>query len=221
MSDALAAQGASLALDPNMTAGLIYRHIQTRAQLDELELINVQEGAKWLKRQKNADLFTEHFVSELHKRLFGKVWKWAGRFRSANVRSLDIQDIDFQDIDFQNTDFQKPKAKMGCEAKYIAVELRCLLNDTRHWIDHRSYPPRELAARFHHLLVSIRPFPHGNGRHARLMTDAVLRFVGEAPVDWSGGYGLSSLPAQRKRYIAALCSADVGDYRPLLRFIDA
>jgi len=38
-------------------------------------------------------------------------------------------------------------------------------------IEHVSYFSDEIAVRFHHRLVSIHPFPNGNGRHARLMAD--------------------------------------------------
>jgi fido (protein-threonine AMPylation protein) len=53
--------------------GLIYNHVSTRGQLDELEQVNVQDGLKWLSRQKSAEFFTEGFVLELHARLFGQV----------------------------------------------------------------------------------------------------------------------------------------------------
>lgn len=35
--------------------------------------------------------------------------------------------------------------------------------------------PDEAGWMFHHRLVSIHPFPNGNGRHARLFTDLLLR----------------------------------------------
>ncbi len=37
-----------------------------------------------------------------------------------------------------------------------------------------TYGPDELAARFHHRLVQIHPFPNGNGRHGRISTDGLL-----------------------------------------------
>lgn len=42
----------------------------------------------------------------------------------------------------------------------------------------------QLAARFHYELVSIHPFPNGNGRHARLATDLLLLRSGQARFSW-------------------------------------
>jgi fido (protein-threonine AMPylation protein) len=152
-------------LDPDEMEGLIYTHIQTRGQLDQLEQINVQSGMKWLKRQKKADPFTEAFVCDLHKKLFGDVWNWAGSFRKT---------------------------------------------------------AKELAARFHHRLVAIHPFPNGNGRHSRIMADAVLTItMNDESIDWAGGHDLQSMSDHRKNYIAALRAADQGDYAPLLKFVGA
>ena len=139
-------------------AGLVFKHIQTRGQLDELEQVNIQAGMKWLMRQKKADPFTEQFVCELHKRLFGQVWDWAGSFR-------------------------KTGKNIGCDAIQIGIELRNLLDDARYWVEHDTYPAKELAARFHHRLVAIHPFPNGNGRHSRIMADVVLTIaMGEKPI---------------------------------------
>jgi fido (protein-threonine AMPylation protein) len=33
---------------------------------------------------KKPDLFTEEFARDLNKRLFGKVWSWAGTFRKTD-----------------------------------------------------------------------------------------------------------------------------------------
>jgi Fic family protein len=58
-----------------------------------------------------------------------------------------------------------------------------LFDDARFWIENDTYSPKELAARFHHKLVYIHPFPNGNGRHGRIMADGhdytgLLEFVG-------------------------------------------
>ena len=184
-------------LDPDEMAGLLYAHVQTRGQLDQLEQINVQAGMKWLKKQKKADPFTEAFVCTLHKKLFGDVWHWAGSFR-------------------------KTGKNIGCDAIYIGIELRNLLDDARYWVDNKTYPPKELAARFHHRLVAIHLFPNGNGRHSRIMADAVLTIaMNEEPIDWAGGHDLQSMSGHRKNYIIALRAADRGDYAPLLKFVGA
>jgi Fic-DOC domain mobile mystery protein B len=104
----------------------------------------------------------------------------------------------------------------------IQIELRILLDDARYWIEHETYSPAELAVRFHHRLVFIHAFPNGNGRHARIMADAILEKILKAPpIGWAGGHRLETMNERRTDYIAALRSADRGDMAPLLKFARA
>lgn len=184
-------------LDPDEMEGLRFKHITTRGELDQLEQANIVEGLQWLKKRKNSDILSEGFVCDLHKRLFGQVWQWAGRFR-------------------------RTEKNIGVDPIQIAIQLRQLLDDVRFWIGNSTYPPKELAARFHHKLVFIHPFPNGNGRHARLMADAVLtKLMNEPAIDWAGGYRLESMGERRDQYILALRAADNHDYSHLLKFVGA
>ena len=175
--------------------GLRFKHITTRGELDELEQANIVEGMQWLKKQKNPDVLTEGFACKLHKQLFGKVWKWAGSFR-------------------------KTEKNIGVDPIQIAIQLCQLLDDALYWIEHDTYSPKELAARFHHKLVYIHLFPNGNGRHARIMADAVLtKLMGQPAIDWAGGYRLEKMNERRDQYIAALKAADGHDFNALLEFV--
>lgn len=183
------------ALDPDELNGLKYEHISTRGELDQLEQASIIDGLRWLEKQRTPDVLTEAFVLELHQRLFGSVWKWAGMYR-------------------------RTEKNLGVDPTQIAIQLHQLLADANHWIDHSTYPPLEIAARFHHRLVSIHPFPNGNGRHARIMADAVLtKRLKEPPIDWAGGYGTDDMEGRRKQYIAALRKADGHDFSALLEFV--
>lgn len=176
--------------------GLLHKHVTTRGQLDELEQYNIQEGLMWLKRQKNADPFSEAFARALHKKLFGQVWQWAGTFRQT-------------------------EKNIGIDPQQIVVQLRLLLDNAQYWVEHNTYPAKELAARFHHKLVYIHLFPNGNGRHARIMADTILTVVlNEKPIDWAGGVDLQKMSDRRTEYIAALRAADAGDFAPLLAFVN-
>ena len=100
--------------------------------------------------------------------------------------------------------------------------MRQLLDDAKYWVEHDTYSPKELAARFHHKLVFIHPFPNGNGRHARIMADAVLtKLLNEPAIDWAGGYRLEAMNERRNQYIAALRAADGHDISALLEFVGA
>jgi Fic-DOC domain mobile mystery protein B len=94
-----------------------------------------------------------------------------------------------------------------------------LLDDVKYWVEHETYPPLEACLRFHHRLVYIHLFANGNGRHARIMTDALMAKVFKGkPIDWAGGYDLQSMNERRAEYIQVLRQADRGDYSALLRF---
>lgn len=184
----------AMPLDPNELGGLKFKHITTREELDELEQANIEAGLRWLSRQRR-DVLTVNFVITLHKRLFGDVWDWAGAFRRTGKN-------------------------IGVDPIYIGVELRTLMDDARYWADNKTYPSAEAAIRLHHRLVKIHPFTNGNGRHARIMADAILRRVHEAePIDWAGGYDLQKMNDRRLAYIAALKAADQGDMDLLMAFV--
>ena len=71
-------------LDPDELEGLKIKHITTREEVNRFEQDNINEALEWLgKRRKKTDILTEKFVKTLHKKMFGKVWKWAGSFRQS------------------------------------------------------------------------------------------------------------------------------------------
>ncbi len=185
----------AIPLDPDEMEGLKYQHIEMQGELDEVEQQNIQDGYNWLTRQrKYKDFLTEAFVKDLHQHLFGDVWTWAGSFRQS-------------------------EKNIGIDPFHIGVELCNLLDDARYWIENATYNRKEFAARFHHSLVKIHPFPNDNGRHGRIMTDVILEKVLEVPaVKW--GVTLSGQEGEhRKVYIQALQKADNNDYQMLIEFI--
>jgi len=181
-------------LDPDEADGLLITHITTRAELDRWEQENIAEAEAWAFRRARPDILTEGFVKRLHKRMFGHVWRWAGLFR-------------------------KTGKNIGLPAWQIAIELRTLCDDCAFWIKHDSYPPDEIAVRFHQRLTAIHPFANGNGRHARLMADIILAHLLKQPRFTWGSGNLLNAGDCRKQYINALRAADRYDYGPLLAFV--
>ena len=53
-----------------------------------------------------------------------------------------------------------------------------VLQQVRYWVEHETFPPDEIAVRFHHAIVFIHPFPNGNGRWSRLMADIFMVRLG-------------------------------------------
>ena len=183
----------STRLDPIELEGLRRPHIQTRAQLDEAEQLNIQQAHLWLSRARPRDVLSEKFLLTVHKRMFSEVWKWAGTFR-------------------------RTEKNIGCDPLQIAIRTRQLLDDVRYWLEHKTFPPDEIGARYHHRLVQIHLFANGNGRHARLVVDDLLRRQGVDQLTWGEG-GPISAGKVRAGYIAALRAADARDMAPLLAFI--
>ena len=183
---------ASTALTEEEREELIPSYITLRSDLNEAEQANMLDAENWAFSRKR-DVLDERFLTTLHKRLFGQVWRWAGRFR-------------------------KSERNIGIEAYRIPVELRQLLDDCRFWIDNGTYDPDEIAARFHHRLVQIHPFPNGNGRHARMATDLLLVAISRPRFSW-GRVNLVDPGETRQRYVDALRAADNHDIGPLLKFV--
>jgi Fic-DOC domain mobile mystery protein B len=178
-------------LTPEERADLIPAHIAYRAELNEAEQENVARGQDWALGRRR-DLLTEKFIKDLHGRMLGDVWRWAGNFR-------------------------RTERNLGIPFYEVPMAVRHLLEDTKAWVHYKTYPPDEIAVRFHHRLVKIHPFPNGNGRHSRLMADLLVMSLGGERFSW-GSARLQKAGDLRRRYIAALQAADNHDYAPLLTF---
>jgi fido (protein-threonine AMPylation protein) len=96
------------------------------------------------------------------------------------------------------------------------VATRADLN-AQFWHEHATFSPNELAARLHHRLVCVHPYPNGNGRQTRMMADLYLHLVHAPPFTW-GGATLEAPTEARATYIASLKAATDGDISELLAF---
>lgn len=181
-------------LDPNEIAGLLLTHITTRSELDRWEQDNINEALAWLEQRKPKDILNELFMKQLHKRMFGNVWKWAG-------------------------DLRRTEKNLGVPFYQISIELKKLCDDVEYWIENKTFSEDEIAARFHHRLVSIHLFPNGNGRHARLIADILLEnILNKPPFTWGSG-NLAAAGLDRTKYIESLVTADRKDYELLMDFV--
>lgn len=182
-------------LDDDEKEGLLIHSVATRGELDELEQHNIEQAIAWtIHRSFKKDMvLTEEFVRRLHRRMYGEVWKWAGEFRKTNKN-------------------------LGVDKWQIPIELKCLLDDTRCWIDGNVYDPVEIAVRFKHRLVSVHCFPNGNGRHSRLMADIIIEKLFKQPVFTWGGANQVKHGEIRTVYLAAIKAADAGNILPLVEF---
>ena len=182
-------------LDKQEMEGLHLSHITTREELDRWEQENILDAERWLIRKQLSiqQILTEKFIRELHKRMFQRVWKWAG-------------------------DFRLTEKNLGIKCWKIPVAIHELCKDGTYWIDHKTYNPDEIAVRIHHQLVSIHPFSNGNGRHARLIADTFIQKGFDRPRFTWGAMNLAKQGQDRNTYIEALLCADHYDIKPLLAF---
>ena len=175
--------------------GLLIKTISTKGELDEFEQQNIESAVEWTLKQKFSvdKILTIDFITEVHKRMFNKVWKWAGVFRGTNKN-------------------------IGVDKFQISQELKVLLDDCIYWIENETFSHDEIVVRFKHRLVTIHPFPNGNGRHSRLCADILTSHVfGKKVFSW-GGSNLIQPGESRKKYLEAIYKADQGEIEPLIRF---
>jgi len=189
--DLFVADDAATPLTPEERRDLIPSYVALRSELNEVEALNVAAGERWAFSRKR-DVLDEVFLQRLHLRMFGDVWRWAGKYRSS-------------------------ERNIGVASYTIPVAMRQTIDDAKYWIEQKSWPPDELAVRFSHKLVSVHPFPNGNGRWSRLAGDLLARQLGEERFTW-GSASIVSISDTRRAYIEALKNADGGDILPLLAF---
>jgi Fic-DOC domain mobile mystery protein B len=176
---------------PDKRADLIPSHITLRRELNALEQENILTASVWA-LQRRHDPVRESFTRKLHRRMFRKVWRWAGKYRTTNTN-------------------------LGVDRALIQPRLYEVLDNTRFWIENKTLPPDEIAIRFHHALVSVHPFSDGNGRWSRLMADVLAARLERPRFTWGGG-DLGDAGQMRQKYIDALKAADNQDFAPLLAF---
>lgn len=181
-------------LDHDQIVGIKLSHLTTMGELDEVEDLNIQKGLEWLNRQKTGEYLSKEFLCRLHEKLFGDVWKWAGKFRTVDVNLSKHRSYD------------------------VGPQLVNFFEDLKLWISSGKMSWDEIAAEAHHRLVSIHPFPNGNGRTTRIYTEYLLKRNGQPVPSWKAS--LSGDPQlRRKTYIKALQSADKGEFQELITFL--
>jgi Fic-DOC domain mobile mystery protein B len=174
--------------------------VLTRAELNLAEAANISAAMSWLflsrRRVRPEAVTDEPWLKRLHREMYGQVWAWAGRYRTAD-------------------------RNLGVPYWQVRMDMRDILADTRAWLADTSqarYGNDECAIRFGYRLVVVHPFPNGNGRWSRLASDALIVALGGNRFSW-GGTALTEPGRLRHDYISALRAADSdGDLRPLIAF---
>ena len=153
-------------LDEAEKEGLKIKSITTQEELDEFEQLNIEKAVEWTihTNLKSERILTEKFIKDLHKKMYGDVWKWAGEFR-------------------------KTEKNIGIAWTQIEIELKILIDDTKYWVENNTFSSQEIAIRFKHRIVAIHCFPNGNGRHSRMIADIIIESIfGKEIFSWHKSY---------------------------------
>jgi len=109
------------------------------------------------------ELLTDYFVRDLHARMYGPIWEWAGKWRRLELN-------------------------IGVAPERIAVELRESLGTIAYrWEHTEDWSAHELGIAVHAETVRIHPFIDGNGRTTRFLADLVFAAAqdpAELRYDW-------------------------------------
>lgn len=168
--------------------------LATKAELNEWERENILRGRGWATKDRTSPsaMVSDEYVRRLHQKMFDQTWKWAGQYR-------------------------RTEKNIGVPFHEIPERLGVLVGDVRYWIENGTFSSDEIAVRFHYRLVSIHPFPNGNGRHARLIADVLTMKLGRVAFTW-GSTDLIRQGEARAQYLEAIRAADNGNIQPLLEF---
>ena len=183
---------ASTPLTDEDREGLKLTFVTTRGDLNAAEQQNILQAELWAGKRKN-NVLDRRFLNDLHGKMYGNVWTWSGTYR-------------------------KTGKNIGVDAYHIPTDLQELIDNVGYWVENATFAPDEIAARFHHRLVYIHAYPNGNGRHARLAADLLLKEMGRPRFTW-GRENLRDAGAARSKYIDSLRAADNCHYGPLLEFV--
>ena len=173
-------------------SGLRNRSIRTRAQLDGAEMANIQSALlRYALRPPSARdaPFDRAWMLRLHREMFGQVWNWAGQIR-------------------------RHETNIGVAPGTIEMQLHELSADLHAWFD-GGMSLIEQGARLHHRAVWIHPFPNGNGRWARLLSNIWMLRHGRTLIRWPETTIGAESPI-RDEYLQAIRKADQGDLQPLI-----
>jgi fido (protein-threonine AMPylation protein) len=97
---------ATTLLGPEERDGLIPSYITLRGELSAAEQENILEAEAWAFRRRR-NVLDETTLSNLHRRMYGRVWRWAGEYR-------------------------RSEKNIGIDWRLIPQELRKLLDDCRY-----------------------------------------------------------------------------------------
>jgi fido (protein-threonine AMPylation protein) len=94
MIDPHAADDHATPLTPAERHDLIPTYITVRGELNELEQKNIATADRWAFSRRHV-VTRDRFLKSLHRRMFDRVWRWAGKYR-ATERNLCVKPFEIE-----------------------------------------------------------------------------------------------------------------------------
>ena len=163
-------------------------------------LVRVQDA--YLQIIEEDTRFTAALICQMHRDWLGKLYIWAGRYRT---------------VELAKAGFSWPPAQRV--AANMETFEQGLLTDKTPCLPGSMDRILEDVAEVHAELLLIHPFREGNGRLARWLSELMLLQAG-LPMPLYQFTGKGSVK-ERERYLSAVKRGYITDYRPLVDFFGA
>lgn len=134
--------------------------LKKQEALDEAESVAVALRSAQIEDERPNDLFTFSFYCDLHRRLFGDIYEWAGKLRTVDLSKKGTAFYPAKDLRRIGTAKFDRLIKMNEFQSLTRTQLVDELTD------------------FYHELNMLHPFREGNGRTQRLFFALLLRRLG-------------------------------------------
>lgn len=170
--------------------------ITDRDEINKLEATGLIEAELFIFDLDESVTISAQLILEIHRIAFERLYDWAGKWRSVEVRVGKISPPPPHAVPMQMYQFIDNLNHQILRAKGRAEHIDCI-----------TYA--------HYEFVKIHPFNNGNGRTGRLLMNLVCLLFGYRPLGLYQREGES-----RKLYISSLQKADAGDFTALNRMID-
>lgn len=141
--------------------------IDDQAELDRAEATLALVRSLELVKQPVEGKYDLAHLQEIHARLFGDVYDWAGRIRTVDISKGDTRFANFQQIETYAPEIFKPLHR---EQLLQSLDIDTFCHRAGHYLGE---------------LNVLHPFREGNGRSIREFVGQVARGAGYA-IDWKG-----------------------------------
>lgn len=145
--------------------------INDSEQIHELEKELIEEAYQLFYDELDEEtIFDEQYFIQLHKRTFGDLYEWAGKYRDFNM--------------------SKDESKF-CQGAYIDSSSKKIFNELKkdnYLKDYENKSKEEFAKKLAYYkseLIALHPFFELNGRITRLFFDMIVLYNGYKYIDYS------------------------------------